>query len=151
MENQILESPGSAGLEIGEETQTYLYETKRWANFLAILGFIFVGLIVVLAFSISTILSSLGQGRLGNFPGPLFGAIYLVVAVLNFFPVLYLYRFADHLGKALAIKNPEDLTAAFKNLKSHYRYIGIVAIVVLSFYVLAFAGGIIAALMIPHQ
>ena len=45
---------------------------------------------------------------------------------------------------ALATKNTQELDAAFENLKSHYKFIGILMIITLSIYVL-FGGGALLA------
>ena len=68
--------------EIGSENtsnltktmKTYLTATAKWGKFLSIIGFIGIGLIVLLAFSIGIIFEKLGQtaefGQLGSFnPG----------------------------------------------------------------------------------
>ena len=143
LENQPEEQIDIPRLEIGEESQIHLRETKQWANFLAIIGFIFIGLIVVMAFSVGAIFSSIGPGFDG-FPMALFGGIYLLMAIVYFFPVLYLYKFAEYMGKALSGKNPVDLNASFRNLKAHYRYIGILMVIMLSLYII---GIIIAAII----
>ena len=141
MQTPIDEPTQLSPLEFGDEAQTYLRETKQWAKFLAILGFIFVGLIVLGAFAMTAVFPS--GGGYGDFPSALIGIIYFLLAVLYFFPVLYLYKFSSHMDKALAGKSPVDLNAAFKNLKSHYRFLGILTIIIIAFYVLAIVFGVI--------
>jgi hypothetical protein len=74
--------------------------------------------------------------------GTFLTVFYLLVALLYFFPVYYLFQFSVKMKAALAQQSSELLQQAFENLKSHYKFMGILMIVVLGFYViiLAFAG-----------
>jgi len=144
-------------LQVDQTTSGYLGETARWARFFAILGFIMCGLIVLLGFFYTTILavfSRAGNGGVspvetGGIVGVMGGAMIffcLLVAALYFFPCLYLYNFASRMQAALRANDQEKLTNAFKNLKSYFRYIGILTIIVLGLYLLIFIiGGIGAA------
>ena len=136
--NSPIDEPTLSPLEFNDEAQTYLRETKQWAKFLAILGFIFIGLIVIVALGMSVIFPSTNYA---NFPSVMVAIIYLLLGVLYFFPVLYLYRFSSHMDKALTGKSLLDLNTAFKNLKSHYRFLGIFTIIILAFYILAIVFG----------
>jgi hypothetical protein len=106
--------------------------------FLSILGFIGIGFMALMA-----ILMTSAMSMMPDVPGP-FGAIkgfisimYLVFAILYLFPIYYLYKYADNTKKAINSQNPELLTNAFSNLKSHHKFLGISAIVVISLYILA--------------
>ena len=72
------------------------------------------------------------------------GLIYVLIGLLYFFPVFYLFKFSSKVRTALATKNTQELDAAFENLKSHYKFIGILMIITLSIYVL-FGGGALLA------
>ncbi|MGA1227123.1 MAG: DUF5362 family protein, partial [Tamlana sp.] len=74
-----------------------------------------------------------------------FGLIYVALALLYFFPVYYLFNFSRKMKSALNNTNNDDLKSAFANLKSHYKYMGIFAIIIISIYVLAFIIGMLAA------
>jgi hypothetical protein len=148
MENEITSTPQpeQTPLELPNESQFYLWETRKWGNFLGILGFIFVGLMVLGGIGMGMFSSALREyGNLG-FPGFGFTLLYLLMALLYFFPILYIYRFSSHMKIALQTKSADELNLAFKNLKSNFRFVGILCIVVLSIYalillfVLIFAG-----------
>jgi len=113
----------------------FLFEIRKWAGFLAIMGFIGVGFIVLAALFMGVIFSVLPMGNADMpFPGFIFTIIYLVLAVLYFFPVYYLYQFTTRLKTALLQRSDEFLESAFKFLKSHYKFIGILTIVMLALY-----------------
>ena len=133
-------------LQVDQATSGYLGETARWAKFFAILGFIFCGFIVLMGFFYTTIIgmmsNRLGGVGVGATEVGIMGGVAiffcLLIALLYFFPCLYLYNFASRMQVAIRAKDQEKLTTAFKNLKSYFRYIGILTIIVLGFYLLIF-------------
>lgn len=138
MENENVIDAGtgyqSNQLTVSPAASVYLTETGRWAKFLAVLGFCFVALVVIGGLFAGSILSSMG-GPL-PYPSFAFGLIYVVIGLVYFFPVYYLFKFATQLKPALQDKNSSDLESAFENLKSHYKFIGILMIITLGLYVL---------------
>lgn len=132
-------------LKLTSAAKHFLKETAGWSKFLAILGFIFIGIMVVFAFFAGTIFNSLPQAQTQAMPfdvGYFMTAMYLVLAVVYIFPVLYLFKFATKMKQALQSKDNEVLAKAFENLKSHYKFIGVFTIITLSLYILVivFAG-----------
>ncbi len=133
-----MEENQNFGLQLQTAAQDYLRESAKWSMFLAILGFIGIGFMALMAIVMTSAMSMMPE-----VPGP-FGAIkglisimYLVFAILYLFPIYYLYKYADNTKKALNSQNSELLTNAFSNLKSHHKFLGISAIVVISLYILA--------------
>ena len=139
-------------LNFSDNIYGFLKETSSWTYFLSILGFVGIGLMILFGVFFGTILSDLPRGanpsyELGYNLG-YFGFIYIILAVLYFFPVLYLFNFSKKMKNALASKNNEAFEAAFSNLKSHYKFVGILAIVIVSLYVLIFLFGILGAALV---
>jgi len=146
-------------LQFTQQAQDYVKEIAKWATFLAIVGFIFIGFLVLGAlgmFAMGATMSSLGNGgamgsmgAMGMLGGAAMGVMFLLMAVFYFFPVLYLYKFASNAKDAINSNNTERLTVAFQNLKSHYKFVGILTIIGMSFYALAIVvsivGGVAAA------
>ena len=64
--------------------------------------------------------------------------IYLVMALIYVFPVLYLYRFATKMKVALKNNDQDFLSSSFENLKSCYKYMGILMAIALGFYAISF-------------
>lgn len=112
---------------------TYLNETRSWGKFLAIVGFCFAALFVVLGLLFDTIFAYLGQEN--PFSG-FIGIVYALLGLVYFFPAYYLYKFSTQLKTALAAKDTETLASAFENQKSLYKFMGIFMIIVIGFYVL---------------
>ena len=140
MENHLEEE-----LLISNAARVYLGETAKWAKFLAIVGFVFAGLMVIFGLFFGTIMGSLAAGELDGMSGlgGTMGFFYVLVALIYAFPCYYLYKFATGTKLALATNDTETLTDALENHKSVYKFYGILMIIVLAFYAL----GIVAALL----
>ncbi|MGL2963491.1 DUF5362 family protein [Flavobacterium sp. RSB2_4_14] len=126
------------GMQLESAAKDYLRESAKWSMFLAILGFIGIGFLALLA-----IIMTFTMSMLPETPGP-FGAIkgfisiiYLVFAILYLFPIYYLFKYADNTKKALNSGNTELLTSAFCNLKSHHKFLGIASIIIIALYIVA--------------
>lgn len=134
-------------LQLTQAAQEFLREAAKWAMFLSILGFIGLALILFMGlgmFAAGSAIDSAGAGAMGAFPASIMGVAYLLMAVLYFFPILYLYKFASNTKQALLNSSTEQLTESLKNLKSHYKFIGIVTIVMIAIYII----GIIVAISV---
>ena len=150
MENETQIPKGrreAKAMEFSAQSVVYLNETRKWTIFLSVLGFIVLGLLVIFAFFAGTIFSAMSGGMMPAGTSIFISILYVAMALLYFFPIFYLYKFSTLSKKAIYEENTEDLTLAFKNLKSHYKFIGILTIVILSIYLLIFliagiAGGI---------
>ena len=128
-------------LQLDQMGSMYLKETGKWARFLSIVGFIICGLMVLIAvFAGSFIANSLSQaggGAMAQGLGGFITVLYLIVALLCFFPCLYLFNFSTKMKIAIANNDLENLNASFRNLKSYFKFIGILTIIMLAFWVLA--------------
>jgi hypothetical protein len=128
-----------------------LRTSAKWTMFLSIVGFIFIGLMLIggaiMTVSLAAIPDDPAFGGINPFGAVknFIGIIYLVMAAIYFFPVLYLYKYSKGVKEALNFNNSEVLAEALQNLKSHYKFIGILTIVLLCVYALAFIGIIIFA------
>ena len=129
---------------IGPEIKGFLLEIAKWSKFLSIIGFIGIGIIVLAALFFMTIGASFGAfGNLGAIGSVAISFIYLLLAALYFFPVYYLYNSSRGIKNGIISNDQSLLTTGFKNLKSHYKFIGIMIIVCLSIYAVAFLGTIL--------
>lgn len=114
-----------------------LESAARWARTLAIIGFIGLGLMVLggLFLMVGGAMSSGYSYRRGpDIPFALMGILYWVMAVIYFFPILYLYRFGSEAKEAVRRRDKNVLEMALNYLQMHYQYLGILTIVLLSLY-----------------
>ena len=123
-------------IEIDQETLNNLNTTRKWAMFLAIIGFIILGLIIVFGLIAGTFLTIFNLGEKGlGVPESLLFLPILLLALIYFFPVLFLFRFSKHTAHAVQTFDKKELHKAFRNLKSYFVYIGVLIIIVLIFYI----------------
>lgn len=132
-----------AGLELNSDIRAYLLETAKWAKFISIVGFVMAGFMIIGALSFGVMLGSvIGSGMEGGMGAAsmssMFSVIYIVFALIFVIPVYFLFRFSQKMLAALKHDDDIDLTESFKNLKSHYKFVGIYFIIMLGFYALGF-------------
>lgn len=144
MENQNI-------LSLNDLAINSLRESAKWTMFLSIVGFIFIGLMLIGGlFTIVSLSAVPDEPTFGSYSpfGALksfIGIFYIIMAAVYFFPILYLYKYSKGTKEALNFNNSEVLAEALANLKSHHKFLGIMTIVILSLYVLAIIGGFIFA------
>ena len=143
-------------LKLNETAKGFLKETAKWAYFLSILGYIGIGFLVIIAVFAGSIFATIGNkgdniSPFGAFGGVFITVLYLVIAALYVFPIYYLNKFAANMKNALAENNTELLTTSLEYLKSHYKFIGIMMLVMFALYALVFLfliiGGMAAFLL----
>lgn len=145
MENQTENLSGSMERErlltISDNSTNYLIEIGKWGKFLSILGFIFVGILVIGGLFAGAILSNIGTDL--PLPGFIIGLIYIFIGLIYIFPVLYLYRFSTKLKISISNIDSIALETALQNLKSHYKFIGVFTIVIIVLYLILGIGSFI--------
>jgi hypothetical protein len=146
MENFDNLTQNNVALEVTENSKTYLKSAAAWCKFLAILNFIGIGC-MALGGSIAILPGSLvGSYTPVPVPMALLGFVYLALAVILFFPALYLYRFSTKTPLSLATNNVFELEDALKDMKSYWKFRGILAIVAIAFCIFIIPIIVIAAL-----
>jgi hypothetical protein len=119
-------------LELGTEGTGHLNEIRKWTNFLAILGYVFIGIAIIASIVMVFVVSAAGQTP---FAGLSIIPLLFIVG-LYFFPIYFLFKFSSLSKRAINDSDNSSLTEAFKYMKFHYRFMGILAIVVISIYIL---------------
>jgi hypothetical protein len=144
-------------LQLDQPSINYLSEAARWSRFLSILGFIYCGFMVIFGLFFGTLSRmmpttgdsgmAIGMTTMGS---GFFGVLFVVMSVVMFFPALYLWNFSSKIRKAFNNNDQPLLTESLKNLKSFFKFYGIILIVVLSIYALALIAAIVGALVGRH-
>lgn len=146
LDNSEMDSENN--VQLTETMKSYLTEAAKWAKFIAIVGFVILG-IFALAFLIlligtlflSDILSNI-ETKNGLQIGFLFFGIIFYAGII-FPPSWYMFRFASNILKNVPTMNVDGIEEAFRNLKSIFKFYGIFLIVVLSIYALIILGIVI--------
>lgn len=144
MENlETTELENRSELVLDMQAEVFLRETRKWAKFLAIMGFIAMGFMLIGSVVMFVISGSMGSSM--PFPMWIIGFIYLVLAGVYFFPIYYLFEFSNKAKEALDLRNTQTLTESMKCLKSHYKFLGIFTIVMLALYPIGIVVAIVVA------
>ena len=134
------------GLSIDPISKGHLSEAARWARFLAIVGFIVCILIVIVGIFAGSIFEMYGNNQYEGFDrgakvstrglGAVAAVFYVLLALLYFFPCLFLFNFGSRMKAALLSNDQDLLNSSFQNLKKTLRYVGILTIILLSLYLI---------------
>src|SRR5688500_18987314 len=143
-------------LVIDFDSRMYLTQAATWAKFLAIIGFVACGFMVLAAFLMGAFFSTMSAfgnddmkelPGLGLMSGGLLAGVYIGLALVYFFPCLYLLNFANKMQTALIREDQLALMNSFRYLKANFRFVGIFVIVVIVIYLLMFILFFITALV----
>jgi len=113
--------------ELDLDTRTAFLEAARWSNGLIIIG----GIIFGLSFLLLLAASIFGRG----------GGEDVIVLILTLLfmgtPLYYLYQFTTKTKKAIEASDDVLFTSALQNLKSFFKFWGILTLLLLAYYVFA--------------
>jgi hypothetical protein len=133
----IMDNDQEKKLELSNEGVYHLNSTWKWTLFMAIVGFVMVAFIFILAIAIGPIVRAFGGGdSLPYFSSMAIGVMYFFIGVVALVPVIFLYLFSIKAKKAIQLKNTYFMDQAFKNLKYHYIVTSVLTIIGLGIYFL---------------
>jgi hypothetical protein len=144
-------------LHLDQQSVNYLNETARWSRLLSIIGFIYCGLMAIVGLFFGSMMSRMMPGMGGSEAalsgiGSAFLSIFIILmALILFFPAYYLFNFSSKMRRALRNNDQAVLTESLKNLKSFFKFYGIVVLIGLSVYALALISAIIGAVVGSHR
>ena len=125
-------------LFVTDEAREGLKTAASWSMGLAILGFVGVGFMVLAGVAMLVMSSFLGKASTDMpFPFWIISLFYLLIAALYFFPLLFLFRFGSKMKNALLHNDNHSLTESCANLGKHYKYLGIMVIILIGLYLVA--------------
>ena len=129
-------NPEIRNIEIGQETLKHLNTLRKWTMFLAVSGFIFLGLIITLGLITGTFLTAFNNSdKTPGIPDILVYAAFSGLTLIIFFPILFLFRFSKHASTAVSTQDGKEIHIAIKYLKRYFIYIGVLLIVIISVYI----------------
>ena len=151
MEENI--TPNTFGLQVDNGNIPYLAEAAKWGKFLSILGFIFCALMVIFGLFAGTFFASLPEfntslNTMGS-AGSIFISVWIILAsLLYFFPSLYIFNFASKMQTAIRNNDQVYLNTSFKNLKSCFKFWGILLIIIICVYAIGITFAVMAGAFI---
>ena len=143
-------------LKVTPISTEYLREIAKWTKFLSILGmigmafYVLVGIFMTILFYLG---SSFGPSQNNAGAVAILPLLFMMIIICAIYiaPIWWLYKFSSNLNQAIILKNTEQLTTAFSFLNKHYKFIGIMTLIVIGLYILGFIGiigsGVLTTLM----
>jgi hypothetical protein len=136
-------------LVVSEEIRSYLYDMAKWANFLAIVGFVFTALVALSALTIGSAMATNPEvaamiGKMGNAGGVVFTVFCLAYAFAIFYPSLLLFKYSAKAKLGVLYGEQDSLNDAMGKLKSLFKYWGIITIIFISLYALLILSSVLA-------
>lgn len=141
MDDTLQQSASQTRLYIDEISKDNLLATIKWSKFIAIVGYVMLGLFIFLGIIIGlTGFAFLGNATEAYGASEMKGAsgmmmvIYLLIGLLYFFPTYYLFKFSTLTKQALLYNNQIQFNEALDYQRKMFRFIGILLIVTLCVY-----------------
>jgi len=125
--------------QLTSESIAYLLKAAKWGKFLAILGFIVCGLLIAGGIAMTFVLNMVSDEMIPlnmPFSPKILSFFYIIISAVYLIPVIFLNTFSNKTIKAINFSNTENMTAALKNLKNLFVFVGISTVVLLGLYTL---------------
>lgn len=148
MENSFRDETKSIfNLQVDETAKGHLREAGRWGLFLAIMSFIGMGLFIIVFTAAGAQLATMSGGTsLYQLLGATGTILYFIFIVgIYFYPVYALLKFSTNIKAGVNIPDQARFNKAVAYLKSMFKYMGILIIIMLSLSVLVVIIAIFAA------
>lgn len=149
MEDIIDHHSSESKLALTQIAKDHILATGKWGKFLAILGFILTGIMVIAAFTMILGGSALNSVEIPGMPNAalggfgMIGFVYLIMALIYGLMSYWLFNFSSKSTQGIHNNSNILLEDAFKSLKNIYKTMGIFAIIYISFIVLALTGALV--------
>ncbi len=137
-------------LIVTENMRSYLYDMAGWTKFLGIVGFIFSGLMVLVALSMGAMFSTIsqmpGMEMYSAMGGGVLTFILLLYALLFLYPSLMLFSYSVKAKQGVLYADQLSLETGIRKLKSFFKFYGIMMIIVIALYLLIFLFAIVGGM-----
>jgi len=133
----------AGGVMVTDSMMDSMRSIKPWTKLLAILGFVSVGLMILLGAGFMVFASMIQQQK--NAPPSFMGFLYILLSTLYFMPSFYLYKYSTSIADFLKSNGPLHLESALSYQKSFWKFVGITALIMMTLTILAIG----AAVLIP--
>ena len=127
------ESQFILGLQVDQTASKSLSDAARWAKFLSVTGFVFMGIMLILCLAMqSQIAAALSRVIPGCTNVESFGVLITAVIVgvgIVYVLMYFLFRGSALIKKGIEAKNQEMFNRGLASLKAYFTMYGILAIV----------------------
>ncbi len=145
-------NPETSNLEVSYKVKYDLYHASKWAKFLAIVGFVFTGLILLgalfmLTFNFSSFPEMGGQALFATIGFKTLGVVYLIIGGVHFLLCYYLYAFARKSITGVNTDNQVSFEQGIENLRKTFKALGIITACFIALYALIIIIAIFSAVI----
>lgn len=137
-------SDSSMGMVVTAKTKELLGQASPWIRFLAILGFVGLGFLVLVGAALAIWGGVAGEEFGVGYLGPVIGGFYVALAVVLYFPTRTLLRMAHRTKKYRESADPAELEQFALNVRSLAKFYGIASIVGLGIGAIGLVVGLVA-------
>lgn len=127
-------------LIVSEEMRSYIYDTTKWAKFLAIVGFAISGFLILTSFTIGPAMQSNAELAAAmaksGFTSIGITLVCLLYAFAVFYPSLLLFKYANKAQFGVLYGEQASLDEAFGKLKSLFKYWSVITIIGIVLYIM---------------
>jgi MFS family permease len=132
-------NPEDRKIEFGQGTLDDFNVMRRWALFIAIVGFIVLGLVILIGIITGVFLSFFNAREADQgIPAYAMVLIFIVLGVIYFLPALFLYKFSKHTNRAIHSPDKQEINRGIKYLKYYFVIIGLLIILGIVLYLVTF-------------
>ena len=132
-------------MNVSETGLEYLKQTADWTKFMAVLGFIMLGMMIFSGGILATLSGVLPSGNelsyayndLGENGMMITGILYVALGALMIIPYAYLNKFSNTCRKAIRNKEEQLLEDSFYFMKAYWKFLGIFTIAMISLMLIA--------------
>jgi hypothetical protein len=129
-----------SGLTISQIAISQMKATAPWMKFLSILGFVVCALLIIFAFAMLFGIGSFTQ-RTSTGVGIALFVIYCIMAIIVYFPNLYLFNTANSIREFCISNESTSLEKALIMQRKYWGYMGVLAIIYIAFLIIALLFG----------
>ena len=141
-------------MTVSETGLEYLKQTADWTKFMAVLGFISMGMMIFSGGIITTLSSVLpsssglnnAYNNFGENGMMITGILYIVLGAVMIIPYAYLNKFSNTCRKAIQNQEEQLFEESFYFMKAYWKFLGIFTIAMISLMLIAVPVVFIAAM-----
>jgi len=118
-----------SGLRITSSLRQNWHAASRWGLFFAVLGFLYLGLLLFTMFSVAS---------LGGTEAAIMIFMVLMIGTFVFIPTWFMFQFSQNIQKGVSNSDIHATETGFSFLRKFYQFAGILLAIVLGIYALIF-------------
>jgi uncharacterized membrane protein YdbT with pleckstrin-like domain len=120
-------------LQVDQPASKNLTDAARWAKFLSIVGFVFIGLLIIFFLAMQSAITSALAEYVPAFSasysfGILLGVVVVAVGIICVL-MIFLFRASTLIRKGIETKNQETFNNGLASLKAYFTMYGILTII----------------------